>query len=133
MWRQPGFSRQGRGEVLADVPLQGGVVAGRRQLDLPHVRGQVEVGYVAPAGPLAATGRPDRATGEDGVDVDQPTLHDRVEPLAIDRAVEEHDALDDHQILDAVHVQPDGVDRIDPKLPHRPSLSRGANIRLSRT
>ena len=119
-------TRQRRGEEPPDVLLQGGGVPGRRQPHLADVLAEVEVGYVAPARLGPAPPRHGGTPREDGVGIDQPALHHPVEPLAVDRSVEEHDALDHHQVLDAVHVHPDGVDRVDAVLSHPPSLSRGA-------
>ena len=70
---------------------------------------------------MAGHGGPPR---EDGVRLDQAALHHLVEAGSVDRPVQEHDALDHHQVLDAVHVEPDGVDGVDAVLSHHPSLSR---------
>ena len=64
--------------------------------------------------------RSQRETALDGplpeprVDVDEPPLDDLADALPVDRLVEQHHRVDDHQVARPIHVQPGGVGAREP-------------------
>ena len=96
--------------LALDEDLERGLVPGLGQGRAVQVVVDREVGVVLPVGHAQRAGGLDDDLAEDGVAVDEAVLQDVGQALPVDRPLERHDALDDHEVLGAVHRQPDGVD-----------------------
>jgi hypothetical protein len=96
---------------VADEPLERRLVARRRQGDLPDVPVEGEVGVVGEGrvgqGPVMV----DHLLVEPREPRHQPLLEQLPREFPVDRLVEPHHGVDDHEVGRPVHVQPGCVGR----------------------
>ena len=103
------------GEVALDVVLERAVVTRRRQGEPPQVPVEGEVLVVHPPGLAEDTGDTGgvRSLVEDRERLDDPAADQLGDLVPVGHSLEEHQRLDDHEVVGSVHVEPDGVDGAD--------------------
>ena len=101
---------EGLAHPLLDEGLERGLVSRLGQRHVVEVAVEREVLVVLPVRHAQRGRGLDDSLAEDRVAVDEAGLQEGPQALPVHRTVEGHDALDDHEVVRAVHREPDGVD-----------------------
>ena len=100
---------QGLGHEHTDQPLEFGVIAGVREGQVVDVGADVKVGVAFPVHAPDGGRTVHDALGEAAEAGDQARAQGVDQPVIVDVAGAEHDAVNDHGVGGLVHAEPGGV------------------------